>query len=295
MRFGVSELRAAAAVASTSRGRIGLANFARQQVPKTLRQQLQRIERLPVATCPGGAALAALHRASLADLSQTPRWVINSADAQWVGRTMLNIHRRHTDTQELLHTALRTGAEVPAEALDAFYAHRLELRLLLAHVAELTLGTKPLGVLDSEVTADQVARAAIAVARTACEAHHGYSPDIVVRSTPEAPGTEHVRSLLQHCVLEVIKNALHASCSHGAPTAPPIEVEIGDRRVTVADTAGGIDPNVLWRYAPAANPTALTGYGHGLCLTRIYSRFAGGDLLISSSQGIGTVATVYWA
>ncbi len=45
--------------------------------------------------------------------------------------------------------------------------------------------------------------------------------------------------------------------------------------------------------ASGSNSAPLAGYGYGLPLSRLYTRYLQGDLVISSHEGYGTDAIVY--
>ena len=53
---------------------------------------------------------------------------------------------------------------------------------------------------------------------------------------------------------------------------------------TAATTAGDVG---------ASTTAPMAGYGHGLPLSRLYSRYWGGDLRIMSMQGFGTDAYIH--
>merc|ERR1712070_92497 len=114
---------------------------------------------------------------------------------------------------------------------------------------------------------------------------------------------------------EVLKNAVKATmdghCGRvGSP--PPVQVAIRpgkfDVEVKISDQGGGIKRRFLkriWEFgysvpaeqAPAGQQNAemqlrMSGYGVGAPLSRLFARYYGGDLNISSVYGFGTDVSI---
>ena len=142
-----------------------------------------------------------------------------------------------------------------------------------------------------------------------------------------------VPSHLHYISFELLKNAMHATCArHGAnggshgDELPPVRVtaSFGQEQLSVriSDEGGGIPlvhASRVWRYAYTTAPTplldlepeggngdesappphqarsrpALSGYGMGLPLSRLYAQYLGGRLDLRSLEGHGTDAYLY--
>lgn len=91
---------------------------------------------------------------------------------------------------------------------------------------------------------------------------------------------------------QLIDNALDAS-----PQGEPIHLAVGadasSVTVTVTDQGAGMSPEFLRdRLFKAFATTKGSGFGLGAYQARELARMAGGDLLVASTQGVGTTATL---
>lgn len=91
---------------------------------------------------------------------------------------------------------------------------------------------------------------------------------------------------------QLIDNALDAS-PRGKPIRLTVGVDTGSVTVTVVDQGPGMSPEfVRERLFKAFATTKGAGFGLGAYQARELARMAGGDLLVASTQGIGTTATL---
>ncbi|KAI8617071.1 mitochondrial branched-chain alpha-ketoacid dehydrogenase kinase-domain-containing protein [Chytriomyces sp. MP71] len=127
----------------------------------------------------------------------------------------------------------------------------------------------------------------------------------------------YVPSHLHHCLFELFKNSLRATVEkHGLDMDgdyPPIKVVVAegneDITIKVSDEGGGIrrsDLPLIWTYMYTTAPkqdleetlysdfkAPMAGFGYGLPLSRLYSRYWGGDLKVISMEGFGTDAYLH--
>jgi len=171
----------------------------------------------------------------------------------------------------------------------------------------------------------EVARDAARNARFLCDQYYCSSPEIQVRvvnnqkgsvsstSPEEAPVYFcYVPSHLYYILFELLKNSLRAVVEHhnSSTNYPTIRVVISkgeeDLTIKVSDEGGGLPrsgiPHLFtYLYTTASPPQTgesqtsapLAGFGYGLPLSRLYSRYFGGDLQLISMEGYGTDAYVY--
>lgn len=122
---------------------------------------------------------------------------------------------------------------------------------------------------------------------------------------------------------EVLKNAVKATMERHVKqdNLPTVQVAIVsgsyDVQVKISDRGGGMPRKVLdnmWRYgysgfttthrsggseglmgerAPTELQLALSGYGVGMPLSRLYSRYLGGDIQVSQVRGHGTEVSIF--
>mmetsp|Transcript_46081 Transcript_46081/g.128081 ORF Transcript_46081/g.128081 Transcript_46081/m.128081 type:complete len:401 (-) Transcript_46081:70-1272(-) len=119
---------------------------------------------------------------------------------------------------------------------------------------------------------------------------------------------------------EVMKNAIKATMEKHLVNPPPLQVTVVtgtyDVQVKISDRGGGMPRNVLkhiWRYGysgfTSSHPESgsafgamgdfsadsqheLSGFGVGLPLSRLYTRYLGGDIQISQVLGHGTEVSI---
>eukprot|EP00927_Polykrikos_kofoidii_P044164 TRINITY_DN38208_c0_g1_i2.p1 TRINITY_DN38208_c0_g1~~TRINITY_DN38208_c0_g1_i2.p1 ORF type:complete len:435 (-),score=58.26 TRINITY_DN38208_c0_g1_i2:59-1258(-) len=161
-----------------------------------------------------------------------------------------------------------------------------------------------------------------------CRDIYGQSPDVIIddsldTTVPIIPA--HLNFIFQ----EVLKNSVHATMEYhlssgsACDAPPPIHVSIRpgtfDVDVKVSDRGGGIKRRVqrkIWNYNFSAPPASadgappsttsllqtvhedrklkrqLSGYGVGMPISRLFARYFGGDLMLSSVYGYGTDVSI---
>ncbi len=117
----------------------------------------------------------------------------------------------------------------------------------------------------------------------------------------------YVPSHLFYIVLEVLKNAGKATAEFNGCSKPvKIRTSVSDQDfiIKISDRGGGFSRNLMEKVFSFSYTTSgitdrddkelqLSGYGHGLGLSRIYARYFGGDLIICPIQGVGTDVYIY--
>lgn len=153
-------------------------------------------------------------------------------------------------------------------------------------------------------TAQHVAEECIAL----CKARLGIAPEIIVQEQ-EAGSLTYVQTHLEYVLREIFKNACQAVVTtHGQgpdQTLPAIVCSISDRGedvlLRVVDQGGGMTPEQVqkaWKFmhSTAAQSAwtsdvegaSLAGHGIGLPLSRLLLQHFGGDLQLTSQEGVGT-------
>jgi pyruvate dehydrogenase kinase 2/3/4 len=201
--------------------------------------------------------------------------------------------------------------------LDGFYMSRIGMRMLIGqHVA---LHDPPkesyIGLICTSLSPLEVARDAIADARSICMREYGDAPEVELFGE-EGFTFAYVPGHLHQMLFELIKNSLRAVSDkymNSDTPPPPIRIVIAegaeDVTIKVSDEGGGIRRSGLakiWTYlystarsplkdmdADSAGPVVLAGYGYGLPLSRLYARYFGGDLQVLSMENYGTDAYLH--
>jgi pyruvate dehydrogenase kinase 2/3/4 len=143
------------------------------------------------------------------------------------------------------------------------------------------------------------------------------APEVGVFGKSELTFT-YIPSHLDHMLFELLKNSMRAVVElqgAGKEPLPMIRVVIAegqeDVTIKVSDEGGGIPRSGIHRiftylYTTATLPDAtpsleyqndfyapLAGLGYGLPISRLYARYFGGDLQVTSMEGYGTDAYLH--
>ncbi|XP_060068101.1 pyruvate dehydrogenase (acetyl-transferring) kinase isozyme 3, mitochondrial-like isoform X2 [Ylistrum balloti] len=205
--------------------------------------------------------------------------------------------------------------------LDRFLLSRISIRMLISqHV--LLYGSRTvdnpryIGAIDPSCDVLEVLQAAYSDARFLCEGYYLTAPDMVVTChNPYEDGKKVqiacVPSHLLHILFEILKNSMRATVEthSNKDNIPSISVLITkgkeDLTIKISDCGGGFSQDIRklvfeYMYSTAPRPdyvgegnAPMAGYGYGLPLSRLYARYFGGDLQLSSVEGHGTDAYIY--
>eukprot|EP00747_Dinoflagellata_sp_TGD_P163101 gnl/TRDRNA2_/TRDRNA2_181438_c0_seq1.p1 gnl/TRDRNA2_/TRDRNA2_181438_c0~~gnl/TRDRNA2_/TRDRNA2_181438_c0_seq1.p1 ORF type:complete len:485 (+),score=83.20 gnl/TRDRNA2_/TRDRNA2_181438_c0_seq1:66-1520(+) len=200
--------------------------------------------------------------------------------------------------------------------LNAFLRSRISTEMLtsqyLAVMAQVEKGEKVQGIVDPVCDPTSICEQAAAAACQLTESHMGIKPRVHIEVRSKVSTSfSYIPIYLHYILLEVLKNSCHATAKASlrsslrdpmqANESKPISVVIcsDDHRVAmrVSDLAGGIPFDVgdrVWDFAYSGShqdnggvATALSGYGLGLPLARLYARYLGGSLSLVSLPDYG--------
>lgn len=191
-------------------------------------------------------------------------------------------------------------------ALEHFFHWRIGLRVLLKQHIESQGCCRPgfSGVMQLRGKLADIAHTAAQEAAGVCKAHTGLAPPIFVVEHGEGSMSASpicMPAVISYVLREVFKNACRAVVEHhgyrdGNPL-PPVQCHIMNGKtallIKISDMGGGISPTDMEKVGRFAHSTSkrrgeLAGYGAGIALSRLYARYLGGDLSLSSKVGIGT-------
>ncbi|ANB12606.1 protein kinase PKP1 [Sugiyamaella lignohabitans] len=202
--------------------------------------------------------------------------------------------------------------------LDRFYMSRIGIRMLIGqHIAlNLDRGIRPdyVGIICTDTNIRDIAQSAVDNARFICEDWYGLyeAPQVDIVCNPDI-SFMYVPGHLSHMIFEVVKNSLRAVVElYGvdSDSYPPVKVIVAqgqqDITIKISDEGGGIPRSEVpyvwtYMYTTAKNTphldldlsksdfkAPLAGFGYGLPISRLYSRYFGGDLKLISMEGYGT-------
>lgn len=188
--------------------------------------------------------------------------------------------------------ALRTNAELLASGVEIDEEERRRIAAdvatqidgfgrLVGDLVELTRGERPAPHPEplrlDELVEDSVARARV---------NH---PDVAFAVRAEPVEVTGDAAQLERAVANLLENAVR----HGAP---PVEVEVSGRTVSVRDHGAGIAEadreRVFARFWRSPGARTREGSGLGLAIVRQAARAHGGDATVADAPGGGTVVTL---
>lgn len=197
-------------------------------------------------------------------------------------------------------------------AVERFLQLRAGHRFLAKHYAELDWSSREeMSAYQLECDLAHVAQGAAARSTALCMSWFGEAPEIIVHD--EGPNRSCMASPahVNYILTEIFKNSLRAVVehrSHGCQVRAPlpsirctVNHSEGEARLKISDLGGGIGRarmQDIWKYSfstsnssrqlACAHLPAMSGHGMGLPLSRLYARHFGGDLEISSKEGVGS-------
>jgi pyruvate dehydrogenase kinase 2/3/4 len=203
------------------------------------------------------------------------------------------------------------------EALNNFYINRIGMRMLIGQqlelykqVEEMAPAGDHIGLICVNTKPKIVIKHAIEDAKEICSHYYMEVPDIRISGQGVDTSFPYVPSHLYYVVLEILKNALRATCEWYKKTdiLSPIDVVIADSEtnedicIRISDQGGGIPRSHMsriWSYLYTSAPidleqdlinneAPLAGLGYGLPLSRVYCQYWGGSLNLMSMEGLGT-------
>lgn len=178
------------------------------------------------------------------------------------------------------------------------------------------------GVINTECRPVELIRDCASVARQLSYQHYGDAADVQIRGHTDL-SFPYIDSHLRLCLLELLKNSIRATVEthRDLDELPPVRVIIADGvedvTIKISDEGGGFRRSELgrvWSYlfttarVPAEDllrmeerdsrnnsnrPDPIAGFGYGLPLSRLYARYWGGELGLTSMEGYGTDAYLH--
>lgn len=175
-------------------------------------------------------------------------------------------------------------------------------------------------ILQPDCSPFKVAEAAARGSAHMCRDALGQSPRVVMQGDSDAT-VPYVPAVLQYMLTEILKNACRAVVErHGRWTEdtvlPPVFCKIENRSdgmiIRIIDEGCGMSTQQVekvwnflyttyersaWLDGKAGNNKQqsgiLAGHGVGLPLSRMYARYFGGDLMVTSTEGRGTEVSIH--
>lgn len=213
--------------------------------------------------------------------------------------------------------------------LDRFYMSRIGIRVLISHHLALGPYSKDhsnnknmAGIINTKCKPPSVIQDVVGVVQQLSYQHYGDAAEVKIKGNTDLE-FPYIESHMQLCLLELLKNSFRATVEthRDSPSLPPVRVIIADGvedvTIKISDEGGGFRRSELdrvWSYLfttaklPAEEllrieddrrlqssnrPDPIAGFGYGLPLSRLYARYWGGELALTSMEGIGTDAYLH--
>lgn len=317
----------------TQRNLLISAQFLHKELPIRIARRAVDLDTLPYGLSQKPAVLKVRdwYLESFRDLRAFPE-IKDSEDENEFTQMIKAIKVRHNNVVPMMALGVqqlkkglgpRVGCEDLHEIhqfLDRFYMTRIGIRMLIGQHVELhnpNPSPEIIGYINTKMSPVEVARAASDDARSICLREYGSAPEITIYGDPDFT-FPYVPTHLHLMVFELVKNSLRAVQERFMDSdkiAPPIRIIVADGiedvTIKVSDEGGGIARSGLpkiftYLYSTAKNPLdehadlgvadtvfTMAGYGYGLPISRLYARYFGGDLQITSMEGYGTDAYLH--
>uniref|UniRef100_A0A8D0B574 Protein-serine/threonine kinase n=1 Tax=Sander lucioperca TaxID=283035 RepID=A0A8D0B574_SANLU len=190
--------------------------------------------------------------------------------------------------------------------LDRFYTSRISIRMLInQHTLVFNGNTNPahpntIGCIDSMCDVTEVVRDAYESAKLLCEQYYLGAPELELRQMNASNNREpihisYIPSHLYHILFELFKVSPQR-CVYLSIIYVPLQM---------SDRGGGVPLRKTERlfsymYSTAPRPSIgdkhrapLAGFGYGLPISRLYTRYFQGELQLYSIEGYGTDAVIH--
>ncbi|ORX91898.1 hypothetical protein K493DRAFT_316916 [Basidiobolus meristosporus CBS 931.73] len=306
------------------------AQFLHQELPVRLTQTLKIVNASDVPF--GMSNLPTFRRISenllddIARLSRTPRPMCQVQEVSFTEQLQELQHRQEINNQSIGH-GLQELLDISKKSIDL---NDKRLKLFFDKYYTMALGTRTilsehLSLHEHErstvekVSPLDVAKKAAFDARRVCATHYGLkAPEVEIISKNTSVSPLYIEEYLHRSLFEILKNSFKATAEthRNSTRLPPVKIVIvaggEDVTIKVSDVGGGIPMSKidnLWGYTysePSENGSflagkntnygmdiPLAGFGPGLSVARLISRYFGGDLNVVSMDGYGTDAYLH--
>lgn len=311
--------------------RIQSAQWLHAELPVRLAHRVRELRELPYGLCnmPSVIEVKNMYRSSFCDIVESAK-PVDREEEQDFSQMLERIRLRHDDVVKLLAKGVielkehcgRGGGDIEIRRfLDRFYMSRIGIRVLMSH--HLALGCQEegmAGIINRACKPAALIEDAVNATRSLSYQHYGEAPAVEIKGNVDLV-FPYIDAHLFLCLFELLKNSLRATVeTHGdAAVLPPVRVIVADGQedvtIKISDEGGGFKRSEMkgvWSYLyttaklPAATlfsledrigrtnrPDPIAGFGYGLPLSRLYARYWGGELGLSSMEGYGTDAYLH--
>lgn len=192
------------------------------------------------------------------------------------------------------------------DILYNFYNSRLSIRFLITQHLEIVQKKKDFGLINKNCRPDLIIKDCILNIEQVSFLVYKKIPKIKLNIENDI-NLIYIDSHIQYIVTEILKNSLRAIMENNrSDTIIDVSIKNGkeDLIIKISDKGLGFNRKMINRifnftYTTAnienyiEKKTYIAGYGHGLGLSKIYTNYFGGDLIICPFEGVGTDVYIY--
>ena len=194
------------------------------------------------------------------------------------------------------------------QRLYEFYMSRLSIRFLLSQYLESSNNKNNfIGIINKKCSPVGIVYDCIFNIEKMCYIIYKKYPSIIVNDfLDKKKDIIYLDSHLAYIVTEILKNAVFATMENNIKKPINIDLMLNDDNliIKISDSALGFKRekiNELFNFTfTTANidkycdkNVIISGFGHGLGMSRIYARYFGGDIMIIPFEGVGTDVYIY--
>jgi pyruvate dehydrogenase kinase 2/3/4 len=280
--------------------------FLHQELPIRLAQRAIELEQLPYEIS-NTNEIQSVYNLYLDSFNKIRSYSI-SGDSEKFIKLLADIKNAHHNIEYNIADAINNKYNKEAEAiLNNFYSSRIGIRFLIGQHVELhnnSLSENVVGIINPKCNPHQIINDAISEVKTMITQIYDCDLEIECDFIQSKPCFLYIPSHLYYIVLEILKNAGRATAeSLNKPIKIQTSISKNDFIIKITDHGCGIERNMIdkifsFSYTDAnktheSNGIKIAGYGHGVGLARIYSRYFGGDLRVASAKRLGTDVYIY--
>lgn len=301
---------------SSNQSKVIISNFIKNEIKIRLAHRVVELENLPYGlnNIQSVKNVTSLYVNSFSRLHEF-KHINNIDDSNIFAKLMEDIKNSHNYVEYDISIAIRELITKNNKSiydynldgfLDKFYKSRTGLRILISHY--LSMYNLETSIIDTYSNPVNIINHAIEEAFFICSLNNIQAPDIFVFGDTHF-SFSYIPCHIYYITLELLKNSIKSTTDkYQSDNLKPINIYLSKGKeeliIKISDKGGGFsrdNMDKIFSYGYTTNNLnnsihdryAISGYGHGLPLARLYSRYFGGDLLIIPFECIGTDALIY--
>ena len=303
-------------VNSSTQSKIVISRFIKNEIKTRLAYRVVELENLPLGLSNINTIknVTGLYTDSFSKLHHF-KDIQNHNDSNQFAKLMEDIKIAHSNVEYDISIAVRKLIKENNESkynyniddfLNKFYKSRTGIRILISHY--LSMYNMENSIVNKYCNPISIINQAVDEAYYLCSLNNINAPDIYVYGDTHF-NFSYISCHIYYVTLELLKNSIKSTTdTYSKNNCKPIKIFLSKGKeeliIKISDLGGGFSRDNINKifsygytttdiYSSIDNRNSISGFGHGLPLSRLYCRYFGGDLLIIPFEGIGTDALIY--